>query len=407
MVRIFGIDKASRESDPESDALSAHMAELGGEVLAESRTELMMAFRFLDTALWHLPYRADEGFAAAIDTDGTAVSFGPLPLLARYMGEPHEVVRDYLHLLLHCVFRHPFDTDHPDATAWSLACDIVVEGIALEMVGLRWGSDLDAKRRRAIDEVLRHTETLNPFRVYRLIHEALETPQRGEELGVSWATIDAWIALFYRDPHALWACPREGTGTSESRRAEEGRRSPKGEGEGSSDANARPDEERSDGDSSPDTEDGSRAGETTGEAKRTEERDRAKDESDEDAADSSDEKSAEERAWEEIAKQVEMALAEHQVKRGEGAGALALNLALATQPPIDYAEFLRKFATISEEIRSTTTSSTTSSTRTGFRFTATCRSWSRSSTRRRTACGSSSSPSTRPDRPKASSSARS
>ena len=39
------------------------------------------------------------------------------------------VIRIYLHILLHCLFCHPFDRKGRKEELWSLACDIAVENV--------------------------------------------------------------------------------------------------------------------------------------------------------------------------------------------------------------------------------------------------------------------------------------
>ena len=58
-----------------------------------------------------------------------------------------ETVRDYLHLVLHCIFRHPYNRDHlRNREAWSLASDVIVESVAMEMCATRFTSERDADR---------------------------------------------------------------------------------------------------------------------------------------------------------------------------------------------------------------------------------------------------------------------
>ncbi|MBO4352962.1 MAG: hypothetical protein J5818_05670, partial [Eggerthellaceae bacterium] len=64
-----------------------------------------------------------------------------------------------------------------------------------------------------------------------------------------------------------------------------------------------------------------------------------------------DEKSEEERDWEEIAKQIEMNLETFSREWGDEAGALIASLAVANRKRYDYADFLRRFTMLSEEMK--------------------------------------------------------
>ena len=78
---------------------------LAREVLNESRVSLMMQFRFLDAALWRMEYQSVE-MESPLATDGRRIALCPGLVLARFQEDPIELTRDYLHLILHCIFRH-------------------------------------------------------------------------------------------------------------------------------------------------------------------------------------------------------------------------------------------------------------------------------------------------------------
>ena len=75
------------------------------EIFTQVRTTIVLNMRFMDMAVFRLkPVAAPVTLA----TDGEYLYYHPLWLLKRYRGEVNAVTRDYLHVLLHCVFRHPF-----------------------------------------------------------------------------------------------------------------------------------------------------------------------------------------------------------------------------------------------------------------------------------------------------------
>lgn len=375
--------------DHENEAYAASLCE---EVLGECRTELMMAFRFMDAALWRAPFLENEKLYR-LDTDGASIQFGAKQLLERYLASPSELVRDYLHVLLHCVFRHPFDVDHDDAMAWDIACDIVVEGIALEMAETRWRSDLDEARAAALDDIRAAAGSLSPVRVYRLVHGALLRPAEASLAGPGQDAAFAWRTLFFRDTHSLWKHAKDRRGDDLEEDAERER----GEGEDAAESKEGPsspqDAERLDGpsgeerapedggdsDDEPDGDsdagsdfderadddfaDGARRRDAGGPGDAAEDPDRSFEDDPEspdeaaaraceDAAGEDDEASARaERDWLDIAKRMEVELASFSQSAGEGAGSLVMNLQLSTRPPVDYAEFLRQFATVAEELK--------------------------------------------------------
>ena len=99
--------------------------ELAGQILHNSRNALYSIFPHLDAAFASLPYRLD-GNLPGIGTDGVDFFAEPAFLIRTFAASPARVRRAYLHLLLHCLYLHPFETQY-DADQWDLSCDIAVE----------------------------------------------------------------------------------------------------------------------------------------------------------------------------------------------------------------------------------------------------------------------------------------
>ena len=101
------------------------MGALALEVLKLSRNTLLVNLRFLDAALSRLVWTENPELTCA--TDGRTLAYDPRHVLKCYRQERAVPVRDYLHIVLHCVYRHMFVHTLVDHTAWDLACDIAVE----------------------------------------------------------------------------------------------------------------------------------------------------------------------------------------------------------------------------------------------------------------------------------------
>ena len=82
----------------------------GQTILNASKNELLVAMRFLDIALSSLGYELDLSMRS-IGTDSENIRFNPLWLIENYRGDSVRVNRAYLHMLLHCVFRHMFHNE--------------------------------------------------------------------------------------------------------------------------------------------------------------------------------------------------------------------------------------------------------------------------------------------------------
>ena len=79
---------------------------LARDVIRLSRNTLLVHLRFLDMALSRLRPAATD--LAELATDGQFLAYDPGFVLRRYKQAKELPVRDYLHVVLHCVFRHMY-----------------------------------------------------------------------------------------------------------------------------------------------------------------------------------------------------------------------------------------------------------------------------------------------------------
>ncbi len=107
-----------------------HMGDLGVRILENCRNELCSRFPYLDLAFASLPCRAGTG---TIGTEGERITFSPAWVIQLYMKDPQALERGYLHILLHCLYLHPFE-ENKDPVLWNLSCDMAVEQV-LERTG--------------------------------------------------------------------------------------------------------------------------------------------------------------------------------------------------------------------------------------------------------------------------------
>ena len=86
--------------------LEQRIDELSREVLKISRNSILVNLRFLDAALAKLKLMPIESDEISIGTDGEYFVYFPKYVLQQYKLEKETTVRNYLHVLLHCIFRH-------------------------------------------------------------------------------------------------------------------------------------------------------------------------------------------------------------------------------------------------------------------------------------------------------------
>jgi len=345
------------------------------DIVDECRVQLMLKFRFLDLALWRMPAEVVHVQGRYwVATDGKKLYFEPYMALGRFEQGFDEAVRDYLHLVLHCVFRHPFDENHKRHEAWWLACDVVAESVAMDMCSGRFPSADDKARRQALSELKLLVGQLTPGKLYTLFERAITSPYGTTYRDLTSDHITELQSLFERDNHEAWPSYSKGEkeelpgdveelsrpdDSADDSSAENDQREMQFEGE-ASEADEQQKLERPEDASSQDDANEEAQGESDDAQESSDEAQdgdniegdwrgsSSEDESDEEVQ---DRKSEEERDWEEIAKQIEMNLETFSREWGDEAGALIASLAVANRKRYDYADFLRRFTMLSEEMK--------------------------------------------------------
>ena len=332
--------------------------QLARDLIEEARVQLMLKFRFLDLALWRMdlePLRASMRYPIA--TDAKKVYFDPPRIVARFTASFDEMVRDYLHMVVHCIFRHPFIRDFKNKEAWWLTCDVIAESVILDMCGGRFACEDDRACQAAIDEIKLMVGSLTPAKVYQFLKEAVTAPDGTAYRGVTPSRLNEWHDLFERDNHEAWPASFDEAPKQESNEPvptsdEEPEEPDTARLQSSSDdqeqSETEPEEVMNipaqDQENGPDEDDGTDVAEDGGE-----------DEADSDGNDSDpgegEGDSQDEKDWEEIAKQIEMNLETFSKEWGEEASSLVANLRIANRKVYDYSTFLRKFMCINEQMK--------------------------------------------------------
>lgn len=175
------------------DEERSHSAEnLAFDVLNLARNTLMLNFRFLDRALSRLTLTVTE--TPWFASDGRKLYFEPWFILGQYKAEQTIINRDYLHTVLHCVFRHGFVGKNIDIPRWDLSCDIAVENM---LTGLD-SPCLAAHRVRAqipvIETIRSDVPELSAERIYSWLADKNISEQEMREIRLN----------FLGDEHGIW-----------------------------------------------------------------------------------------------------------------------------------------------------------------------------------------------------------
>ena len=272
---------------------------LAAEVLRLSRNTLLLNLRFMDAALHQLrPYPMED---ITLATEGNWLLYSPAHVLRCYKSAREIPVRDYLHVIFHCVFRHMYVHTLVDRTCWDLACDIAVEYTISEL-GLKAAAAFREQTQQSeFDRLKKAVGKLTAEKLYRYFLDS----------GLSKAKLADLRGLFYADDHEPWymndeqrksmGIPPAGAGSGED---EEGEGDGDGEGDGSGD---------------PDGGDGAAL---YGEAR-----------------------------WEELSNRMQMEIENFAKQQGDRAGNLMQNLREVNRERYDYASFLRRFAVMGEAMK--------------------------------------------------------
>ena len=165
---------------------------LARDVLILSRNTLLVNLRFLDAALSQFQLFPIE--ESTLLTDGKYILYNPKHVLESYKTAKEIPIRDYLHIVMHCVFKHMYIDPTLNRPYWDLACDIAVENVITEL-GLK--AVTTARERQqvqyiaAIKKELKH---VTAEKIYSYLRQSIPDLKKVAEIR----------GLFYADNHEIW-----------------------------------------------------------------------------------------------------------------------------------------------------------------------------------------------------------
>ena len=278
--------------------------QLAQDVLRLSRNTLLVNLRFLDAALSQFTYDPAPGLLA---TDGQHIYYDARALLQGYRREKERPVRDYLHMVLHCVFRHNFVDTLVDHTCWDLACDMAVEAIISELDLRAVAASRQSKQAALLEQVKGAVKDLTAEKIYRYYLDQHLPPEQLVRLRQDFCADDHRI--WYLSPEqaaSLTGSAVEGSPVECDTRGREGSG---GEGEGGDGASGR------------------------------------------DRQSSRNSKGALFQIWKDIAERMQTDLETFSRQRGDQAGSLVQNPRAVNREKYDYTAFLKKFAVLGEAMK--------------------------------------------------------
>lgn len=290
---------------------------LAVDILNLSRNSLVINLRFMDKAISMLKYQSIPGIRA-IAVDGSTIFYDPVVVLKAFSKEKKQATRQYLHMVLHCVYQHFWISTLVNQEYWSLACDIAVEytinDIDLEFLQ----TERSEKQKNEIEKIRKKVKYVTADMLYRYF--LTESPTEKEILKLQ--------KLFSADIHDAWYSPRKwGNPSLETK-----------------------DGNTENGDSTANGEKQKMNGKSPNEGKTSDNND-----SNDNMSGSSrmtrEELESIRKEWEETARQMRMDLESFSKEKGDSSGGLTQNLLAVTREKYDYSAFLKKFAVLGERMK--------------------------------------------------------
>ena len=162
------------------------------DVLNLSRNTLLVNLRFLDAALSQFELLPIE--ESTLLTDGKHILYNPKHVLESYKTAKEIPVRDYLHIVMHCVFKHMFMDPSLNRLYWDLACDIAVENVITELGLKAVATAREHQQTQYITEIKKELKHVTAEKIYSYLRKSVPDPQKLAKIR----------ALFYADNHELW-----------------------------------------------------------------------------------------------------------------------------------------------------------------------------------------------------------
>lgn len=291
------------------ETLKQRLTKIGTEILTASRNELYISMRFLDIALHRLSY---EMYVATltVGTDGEQILYNPRYLFELYREDPICVNRAYMHMLLHCLFRHMMTREEREIEKWNLACDIAVESMIDSMEFATLKQTISDEKQQIYDKL---GEKLSLFAAEAIYRELSKEQLPLEELL-------RMEQLFVVDDHSIWENMKED-------------RDPEDESEHSEENDNQESNKKESSDQSEDSEEQEQSEQ---EFKQQQMQQRM---------------TELQKQWKEISEKVGTNLDTVSRTIGQEAGNLVQQLHVKNREQYSYREFLQKFAVVSEEMK--------------------------------------------------------
>lgn len=304
-----------------------------------SRNTLAVNLRFLDNAINMLPLKPSI-ITETVATNGRYIFYDESYVLKSYKSG-YNLTRAYLHMILHCVFRHNIVGTLVDTLRWNLACDIAVENIINELDVKALSSPRQVRQSAVIDKIKTDCRFVTAEKIYDYLLGNVDDLQ-----------VCAWSELFREDDHRIWYVkpPEQDSnarqnGSSDSKYDNNRSGNVRNSDNGHSDS----DTDNSNGNSRNDN-----AGNADNDADKSNGGGEDPDNGNGTGNDmqiSAETASQLEKDWKEISEKMQIEIEAFSKEKGDTKGSFMQNLNAVNREKYDYTQFLKKFSVMGEAMR--------------------------------------------------------
>ena len=186
MSKSFNNEHKDRELN--KDAILAE------KIIVAAQDKVVASMRFMDSAVFALKKEIVLDKKDIFMVDGTTLYYSSDEIFARMKSGLSTFTHDYMHVLLHCIFKHYYVSEKVNRLYWDLASDIAVEEM-IESLGAPCLNTPESSERR--DELKRIKSKRGRLSVDRLYKSFVYDPPIEAEVGLM-------RELFTVDNHSLW-----------------------------------------------------------------------------------------------------------------------------------------------------------------------------------------------------------
>jgi len=167
---------------------------LAEKIITAAQDKIVASMRFMDSAVFALKKEIVTDKKGIFMVDGTTLYYSSDEIFARMKRGLSSFTHDYMHVLLHCIFKHYYVSEKVNRLYWDLASDIAVEEM-IESLGATCLNTPESSERR--DELKKIKAKRGRLSVDRLYKSFVNDPPIEAEVGLM-------RELFTVDDHLLW-----------------------------------------------------------------------------------------------------------------------------------------------------------------------------------------------------------